>query len=142
MKSLIIYNTKSGNTEELANKMKTLLEQNGHSTDLYRDKDVRAQIKEQENFFEPYDLLCLGSCTHAMSAARSFKKFLKKIPQEDLVSKKLICFGTSGGPNMWKKACESIKKKVPGMQHIGDIGCVEKENDQAIKEFETLMNTL
>ena len=40
MKSIIIYNTMSGNTEELANKMKDILEKNGHQVDIYRDKEI------------------------------------------------------------------------------------------------------
>ena len=139
MKTIIIYNTKTGNTEELANKMKGILEKHGHEVDIYRDKEVLSKIQTQENFFDLYELLCLGSCTHAMAPAIKFKKFLKLISKENLENKKLICFGTSGGPNFWKKACNGIRKRVPQLDHIGDIGCKERDYEEAIKRFEEII---
>lgn len=142
MKSIIIYNTKSGNTEELANKMKDILQKNGHEVDIYRDKEIKSQIKNNDKFFEPYDLLVFGSCTHAMAPARTFKNLLKDIQKHNLQNKKLICFGTSGGGDMWKKACNGIQKRVPELEHLGDVGCVEKDNNGAIKDFEELVKKI
>ncbi|MFX0071825.1 MAG: flavodoxin family protein [Candidatus Hermodarchaeota archaeon] len=142
MKSIIIYNTMSGNTEELANKMKDILEKNGHQVDIFRDKEIKSQIKEQENYFKPYDLLILGSCTHAGAPAMSFKSVVKLIGKKNLENKKLICFGTSGSPTMWKKTCKSIKKRVPELEHIGDVGCSMRENEEAVKNFEELIKKL
>lgn len=142
MKSIIIYNTKSGNTEELANKMKDVLEKNGHNTDIYRDKDIRPEIESNENFFDPYDLLVLGSCTHAMAPAISFKGLLKVIKKRNIKNKKLVCFGTSGGPNFWARTCKGIRKRFPQLEHMGDIGCVERNNEEAITDFEELVQNL
>jgi flavorubredoxin len=142
MKAIIIYNTMSGNTEELANKMKLTLEKYNHTVDIYRDKNVKDKIKRERDFLKPYDLLCLGSCTHAKTAAFSFKKFLKIVAKQNLENKKLICFGTSGGANVWKKTCESIENKLPQLEHIGNIGCLEKENEDAVREFEEIIKKL
>jgi len=142
MKSIIIYNTRSGNTEELANKMKDILQKNGHEADIYRDKDIKSQIQNNEKFFDSYDLLVFGSCTHAMAPARSFKSLLKVIKKQNIQNKKLICFGTSGGSDLWKKACKGIQKRFPQLDHIGDIGCVERDNDGAMKEFEELVKKI
>ena len=142
MKSIIIYNTKSGNTEELANKMKDVLQKNGHDVDIYRDKQIKSQIKNDDKFFDPYELLVFGSCTHVMAPARTFKSFLKVIKKQNLQNKKLICFGTSGGPDMQKKACSGIQKRIPELEHLGDVGCVEKNNDGAIKDFEELVKKI
>jgi hypothetical protein len=43
---------------------------------------------------------------------------------------------------MWKKTCKSIKKRVPELEHIGDIGCSMRENDEAVKDFEELIKSL
>lgn len=139
MKALIIYNTMSGNTEDLANKMKSILEKYNHECDKFRDKNIKLQVKENSNFFDSYNLICLGSCTHAFAPAISFKRFLKKIPRENLANKKLICFATSGNKNAWKTTCKKIQKKIPELEHIGNIGCIEKENDDAVSALEDLM---
>ena len=117
MKSIIIYNTKSGNTEELANKMRDVLQKSGHEADIYRDKDIKSQIQTNDKFFDPYELLVFGSCTHAMAPARTLKSLLKVIKKQNIQNKKLICFGTSGGPGMWKKACNGIQKRFPQLEH-------------------------
>jgi flavodoxin len=132
----------TGNTEELAMKMKDVLEKNGHEADIYRDKDIKSQIKEQENFFDPYGLLCLGSCTHAGGPAMGFRSIAKSIGKKKLENKKLICFGTSGSPTMWKRTCKSIKKRMLELEHLGDIGCSMRENKDAIKQFEELVKKL
>jgi len=41
MKAIVIYNTRSGNTQELAEKMKKVLEKNNHESEIYRDKEIK-----------------------------------------------------------------------------------------------------
>lgn len=42
MKGIIIYNTKSGNTELLGNEMKKILERDGHEIVIKRDKEIKS----------------------------------------------------------------------------------------------------
>ena len=139
MKAIIIYNTKTGNTEEFARKMEDILKKYNFEVNNYRDKNIKSSVYNQEDFFDSCDLLCFGSCVHAMSAAFSFKKFLKKMPKQNLEGKKLICFATSGAQSAWIKACKKIQKYLPKCDHIGNIGCAEKENEKALKDFEELI---
>ena len=139
MKAIIIYNTKTGNTEEFAKKMEDILKKYNFECNTFRDKNIKSAVYNQVDFFDAYDLLCFGSCVHAMSAAFSFKKLLKKMPKQNLDGKKLVCFATSGAQNAWIKACKKIQKYLPKCEHIGNIGCAEKENEKALKDFEELI---
>lgn len=141
MKGIIIYNTKSGNTELLGNKMKEILEKSGHEIDIIRDKKIKPQIESDPDFLEPYDLICLGSCTHFLGPAFSFRKILKKVNKLNIDGKKLISFATSGH-GQGKGANKKIKKKMSKLEHLGKIGCNKLENENALKAFEEIVKKL
>lgn len=139
MKAIIIYNTRSGNTELLAEKIKEILEKNGHECEIYRDK----KIKKTPNIVEGFDILCLGSCAHFFGPAFSpFRGLLKKFAKLDLKDKKLIAFGTSGGPNGWQQVCKHIQKKVPQLEHLGSFGCIKRENEDLFVDIEKFVKDL
>ena len=142
MKSLIIFSSMSGNTEELGNKMKEVLEKYNHEVDIVRDKKFKTKLKENEDFLEQYELLCVGSCTHANNASSGTKRVTKTIAEKKLENKKLLCFGTSGGPMAWQNACKDIQEALPDFEHVGDIGCSERKNEDTIKDFEDLVKNL
>ena len=132
----------SGNTEELANKMKDVLEKYEHEVVVLRDKKLKSQLKENEDFLAAYDLLCLGSCTHADAPSSGIKRVVKAVAEKKLQNKKLLCFGTSGGPTNWKNACKRIQEALPDFEHVGDVGCLERENEDTINDFEELVKNL
>jgi len=139
MKAIIIYNTRSGNTELLGNKIKELMENQGIACEIYRDK----AIKNTPNIVEPFDILCLGSCTHANGPAFfTFRGLLKKIAKLDLTDKKLLCFATAGDKTNWSKTCDYIKKRLSQMEYLGNVGCVRRNIEDALPEIERILSTL
>ena len=84
MRTIIIYDTATGNTRAIANKMKEVLEKYNHECDIYRDKDIQNEIKSNPHYFDSYTLVCLGSCTHGFQPAITFKKFINIIKDYDL----------------------------------------------------------
>ncbi|MHA1231150.1 MAG: flavodoxin family protein [Candidatus Helarchaeota archaeon] len=140
MKSLIFYNTRSGNTKGLAEKLKEILEKKGYDCVIYRDKEIKKDLKKLED----YELLLIGSCTHIGGPAFfPFRCILKKIRKMDsLKDKYLICFATSKDPKDWKKTCGYIKKKLAHLKYIGEVGCVEKEYQNALEEFEKVISNI
>ena len=136
MKAIIIYNTATGNTRAIANKMKEILEKNNHECYIYRDKDIKNDVKTNPQFFDSYALICLGSCTHGAQPAISFKSFINNIKSYDLRGKYLACFSSSGGPGIWNVTCNTIKSNFPDMNHIGNFGCSLRNYDSTIKSFE------
>ena len=139
MKAVVIYNTRSGNTKELGGKLKEVLEKYNHECDIFRDKE----IKKTPEVVKDYDFLCVGSPVHAGGPAIfPFRGLLKKISKLDLDGKRLVSFSTSSGVNAWKKVCKSIKKRLPNLDYVDSVGCVKKENEEAIKSFETIIKNL
>jgi flavodoxin len=142
MRAIIIYNTATGNTRQIAIKMKEILENHNHTCDLYRDKEIKDEIKVNPQYFNSYDLFCLGSCTHGNKPAKSFIKFMSTMENYDLVGKSLVCFSSSLGPEGWQETCKEIKEKFPDMNHIGNFGCVSKNYNSTIRNFEELVKKL
>ncbi len=139
MKSIIIYNTKSGNTQELAEKMKDILIKYNHESEIYRDKE----IKKTPEIVNDFNLMCIGSPTHVGGPAYfPFRKLVKKISKLNMKNKKLVCFATSASDDKWKNVCKYIRKKIDKAKHIADIGCKKRENEEAIAEFKKIMKTL
>ncbi len=132
-KAIIIYDTRSGNTKLLAEKIMKRLEDLGTSVEIYRDKEFKSI-----DSIKSFDIIGLGSPTHGGQMAMTFKKFLKKVNQLNLQGKKLIIFGTGADPNSPPKICNDIKETVSptGLQTIAEIGCVKKPNDEIDKEIE------
>lgn len=142
MRVIIIYYTATGNTGQIAKKMREILENHNHKCDLYRDKEIKDKVKADSQYFDLYDLICLGSCTHGNKPAKSFNKFMSTIENYDLAGKSLVCFSSSLGPEGWKETCKEIKEKFPDMDHIGNFGCVSKNYNSSISSFEELVKSL
>ncbi|MDD1777981.1 MAG: flavodoxin domain-containing protein [Candidatus Helarchaeota archaeon] len=139
MKAIIIYNTKSGNTEALGKKIKEMLESKGITSEIHRDKD----IKKTPNIVESFDLLCVGSPCHMGGPAFfPFRGFLKNLAKLDLKNKKLLCFATSGDEEKWPITCDKIKKRLPQLEHLGNVGCVETSIETAVPEIDRILKTL
>ena len=121
--------------------MKEILEKSGHEIVIKRDKEIKDQIESESDFFNPYDLICLGSCTHIVGPAFSFRKILKKINRLNIDGKKLISFSTSShGQGIASN--KKIKKKMSKLDHVGSIGCDELENENALIAFEEIVKKL
>jgi flavodoxin len=138
MKSLVVYYSKSGNTEKIARAIAIGLE-----ADLKK-------IEEIENI-SSYDLICIGTPVHAFAPAKSIKKFLKELP--DLPGKKGAGFCTMHAVGD-KRTLRIIKEKleVKGIKFLsgfscrdvssifGDIGSKtfnkEKPNEEDLKKAE------
>ena len=121
MKAIIVYNTATGHTRFIADRMKEILEKYKHECVVHRDKSIKNEVSVNQHYFDAYNLICLGSCTHGSSPASSFKKFLQSIKNYDLKEKSLICFSSSASPNDWKHTCDTIKKFFPDTRHIGKL---------------------
>jgi flavodoxin len=142
MRTIIIYNTATGNTRAIANKMKEILTKYNHECDVYRDKDIKKRVKNNPHYFDSYDILCLGSCTHGAQPALSFISFIENFKNYKLEGKNLVCFSSSASPNGWKETCKKIRNDFPEMNHIGNFGCSLRFYDSTIRSFEGLIKTL
>lgn len=109
MKSLVVYYSKSGNTEKVARAVARGLE---------------AELKKTEEVGDvfSYELICIGTPVHALAPAKPIKKFLKELP--DLPGKKGAGFCTMHAFGD-KRTLRIIKEKleVKGIKFLNGFSC-------------------
>lgn len=100
-KAIVIYNTRSGNTKDVATKIAE-----GLGADLASQKEI-PDLKK-------YDFIVFGSWLIIGTISPGGKKFMKKLDSEALKGKKVALFVTAGSPDqvMKKKGKEILQKDV------------------------------
>ena len=111
MKSLVVYYSKSGNTEKVAKAIAR-----GSEAELKRVEEVNP-----ENIFD-YSLICIGTPVHALAPAKPIKKFLKRLP--DLSGRKGAGFCTMHAVGD-KRTLRIIKEKLEAKnaEFLGGFSC-------------------
>ncbi len=106
MKVLIIFDTKHGNTQQVA--------------DLIADGINSVEGNETEvvnvNDFEPnedktYDLILIGSPNHVGSHVKSIKKFIKNLPSGNVKASSFAAFDTYMSKD-FEKAVKKMEKQI------------------------------
>ena len=112
-KAIIVYETRSGNTETVANAIKKGLKEAGIEVVSKRVKD--ANPEELSN----YDAVVLGSPTYYHDLFDSMKNLLFKMEKENLKGKVGAAFGSCG------ISSESIDMMTETMKHIFEMDVIE-----------------
>ncbi len=126
VKALIIYDTFTGHTRRIAEKIKQRLEEIGMSVDLFRDKKFTAFASIQE-----YQVIAIGSPCHGGKAAITLKRKIKPIISMNLKGKKLVTFVSclDAKEQQWVfDELETILKPT-GITLVASIGCVGKPRE-------------
>ncbi len=92
MKTLIVYFSKLGNTQKVAEVIADTLVQAGDARAISVDELTASSLKE-------VDLLVVGSPTHSWNVPRAVREVLKKISYGGLGGKSVTAFDTSN--KMW-----------------------------------------
>jgi menaquinone-dependent protoporphyrinogen IX oxidase len=109
MKVLIVYGTKYGNTEKVANLIaEGLASADDNEVTVKNVKDVK--VKKQAS----YDLILIGSPNHFGRHIGSVKKFINKLPKSQLKANAFAVFDTYITADFEK----AVKKME---QQIGDL---------------------
>ncbi len=121
VKALVLYDTFTGHTRIIAEKIKKRLEEIGIIVDLFRDKKFEAFASVRE-----YQVIAIGSPCHGGKAARTLKHKLDPIITMDLKGKKLITFASCVDAKEQQWVCDEIETilKPTGITPVTSIGCV------------------
>ncbi len=130
VKALVIYDTFTGHTRIIAEKIKKRLEEIGMSAEIFRDKKFEAFATVRE-----YQVLAIGSPCHGGRAARTLKRKIEPIVAMDLKGKKLVTFVSCLDAKEQQWVCDEIETilKPTGITPVASIGCVGKPP----KDFDT-----
>ncbi len=152
MKVLIVYYTKYGNTEKVANLIAEGISSiEGNEVIVNNVKDVN--LKKDDS----YDLLLIGSPIHFGKHVGSIKKFINKLPKSQLKAKSYAVFdtymegdsetaeeGIFSYTNMLDKIERQISEKIPTLTKLsqplsikvdGMKGPIANEDPPKCKDF-------
>jgi len=111
MKVLIIFDTKHGNTQQVAELIADGINSvEGNETEVVNVKDFEVYF---EFYFEnkTYDLILIGSPNHVGSHVKSIKKFIKKLSSASVKASSFAAFDTYMSKD-FEKAVKKMEKQI------------------------------
>ena len=111
--AIIVYDTRSGNTEKMAKAIEEGMKESGVQVMLKRT--VSAEVNDMADA----DAVVLGSPTYHHDMISSMKTFLFKMEKADLKEKVGAAFGSYG----WSG--ESVQMMTDTMKHIFEMNVIE-----------------
>ena len=138
MKAIVIYDTKFGNTEQVAKGIAKVL-----MAEVIKVSEVNpAQLKA-------YDIFAFGSPTHAWNMSSGMKAVFKKLKEESFKGKKAAAFDTKYNSRFAGSAAKKIQGKLKKLDFdiamkpvsffvIGREGPLADGEMEKVKAFSTL----
>jgi len=112
-KALVIYNTRFGNTREIAAALTKGMKKPGIAVDCFSVDEVDI------NKIDDYGLLAIGGPTHMLGISDKMKDFLKRLEAVDVSRKQGFCFDTRVQSRFnhfdLNSAAKRIEKKIKKM---------------------------
>ena len=105
-KAIIIYDTKFGNTEKIAQSLASGMNEQGIEVDCVKVENV------QIDRLTEYDLLAIGGPTHGFGTSKPVKDFIEKLKHMDLRDKKAYAFDTKNRGGIWGSAAKGIERRL------------------------------
>jgi flavodoxin len=104
----VIYDSRFGNNEKLAQALKTGMVNTGLSVDALKIGDFDPRTLPR------YDLICVGGPTHVARMSNPVKSFFSELKTIDLRGKKGFCYGTRMESRMNIFDINGSAKKIEG----------------------------
>ena len=105
-KALVIYDTKFGNTEKIAQALASGLEEQGIAVECISVNNVLIDR------LLDYDFIAIGGPTHGFGMSKPIKDFFKQLENIDLRDKPAFAFDTKNPPRYWGSAAKGIEKRL------------------------------
>ena len=109
MNACVIFDTRYGNTQKIAESFEKGLKAAGIQTVCMNAKDVVVDSLKQ------YDLICIGAPTEAFSASKPMKEFLGKLKSADLSAKYCFAFDTKLDSRFSGSAAKFIENELKNL---------------------------
>ena len=112
-KTMIVYETRSGNTEKMAEAITEGMK------DMNLEVELKRVVSAKSDDFQGADAVILGSPTYHHDLVGTMKIFLFEMEKEDLKGKIGDAFGSYG----WSG--ESVRMMTDTMKHIFEMNVIE-----------------
>jgi flavorubredoxin len=106
MRAYVVFDTRYGNTEKIAESFETGLKEAGIQTVCVNAKDVVLDS------LKPCELICVGAPTEAFTASKPMKDFLGELKSIDLAGKYGFAFDTKLDWRFSGSAAKYIEKEL------------------------------
>lgn len=126
MKCLIIYSSRSGSTEKVANRIKEVFDKNGWDVDIFKIEHG-FNVKNPPFDFEDYDFLCAGSGTYLRLPTQELLEVMRNYSSKKYGSKRIdpgpkqgLVFVTYAGAHLGpKEAAANLAILDIEVEHVG-----------------------
>jgi len=109
-KAIVIYYSKFGNTEKIANALSEGMKKEGLDVDCVKVDDVNlSKLGECE-------ILAIGAPTHGFGIFKPMREFLKKLENLNLQGKRAFAFDTKLRSGFAGSAAKGIEKQLKKLQ--------------------------
>jgi flavorubredoxin len=109
-KAIVIYDSKFGNTEKIANALSEGMKKEGLDVDCAKVDNVNL------NKLVEYEILAIGAPTHGFGISKPMREFLKKLENLNLRDKKAFAFDTKLRSRFAGSAGKGIEKQLTKLQ--------------------------
>ncbi|HSF83943.1 MAG TPA: flavodoxin family protein [Anaerolineales bacterium] len=120
MKSLVVYFSKFGNTQMVAEAVAERLASRGEVVVISSDKLTK-------DIFEGRDLIVMGSPTHKMNLPEAVRPVFEKLPRRILRGKQVAAFDTSYKMSWWLNQFTAGKRLAQKLRRLGGRRIVPAE---------------
>ncbi len=118
-KAIVIFDTRFGSTEKIAESIKVGLKQVGIQTASINAKNANPDLLKE------YDLICIGAPTEVFSASKPIKEFLRKLKNLNLSGKYSFVFDTRVE---WRLSGSGSKYIEKELGNLGLIPVIPRES--------------
>ena len=122
LKTIVIYNSRGGNTKKVAEKIAE-----GLGVECVDQKNIPKNIEE-------YDFLVLGTWPMMFKISGAGRRWLSKLSKKNISGKKIALFFTSAGPDENMPKTEDNPIKIKEMVFSSMESILTKNNDVTILE--------
>jgi flavorubredoxin len=135
MKTIVLYDTRFGNTERIAKSLETGLKEASGIQDVVCT-NVRDVVSAIDSLKE-YDIICIGAPTEGFSAPKPIKEFLGKLKRVNLAGNYGFAFDTKVDSKLSGSAAKFIEKELKS-QGLQIVAPRESALVFALKEMGTI----
>ena len=105
-KAIVLFDTKFGNTEKIAQALALGMEKQGVNVDCTNIENVKIDKLTE------FDLIAVGGPTHGFGMSAPMKTFIKKLENSNLKNRRAFAFDTKTGSRFWGSAAKGIEKRL------------------------------